>query len=150
MSKAEVIFGDNAKAVEDWAATMDKAGGQSKKAALDTASGFAGLFKTVGLGIDESTDKSEKLTQLGSDLASFFNTDVGTALDALKSGPQRRGEPLRQFNIFLSETAVSAKLAKDGRQEGRRAVHRGAEGDRPVPPDPRADGRRPGRLRPDR
>jgi hypothetical protein len=29
---------------------MDKAGGQSKKAALDAASGFAGLFKTVGIG----------------------------------------------------------------------------------------------------
>jgi hypothetical protein len=114
MSKAEVIFGDNAKAVEDWGATMDKAGGLSKAAALDAASGFAGLFKTVGLNINQSTEMSEKLTQMGADLASFFNTDVGTALNALKSGLNGESEPLRQFNVFLSDTAVTAKLASMG------------------------------------
>jgi hypothetical protein len=114
MSKAEVIFGDNAKAVEDWAGTMDKAAGQSKTAALDAASGFAGLFKTVGLGIDQSTEMSKNLTQLGSDLASFFNTDVNEALDALKSGLNGEAEPLRKFNVFLSDTAITAKLAQMG------------------------------------
>lgn len=113
MSKAEVIFGDNSDAVEKWAETMDRSAGQSKKAALDAASGFAGLFKTVGLGIDESTAKSEKLTQLGSDLASFFNTDVGDALDAIKSGLNGEAEPLRKFNIFLSETAVNDELVAE-------------------------------------
>jgi hypothetical protein len=117
MQKAEVIFGDNSKAVEDWAGTMDKAGGQSKQAALDAASGFAGLFKTVGISIDQATPMSEKLTQMGADLASFFNTDVNTALEALKSGLDGEAKPLRQFNIFLSETAVSAKLAQMGVQK---------------------------------
>jgi hypothetical protein len=114
MSKAEVIFGDNAKAVEDWAGTMATSAGESKTAALDAASGFAGLFKTVGLGINQTTDMSKNLTQLGADLASFFNTDVGTALDALKSGLNGESEPLRQFNVFLSDTAVASKLASMG------------------------------------
>ena len=114
ISKSDVIFGQNADAVQSWADTMAMAAGQSKRSALDAASGFAGLFKTVGLGIDQSTQMSENLTQMGSDLASFFNTDVDQALEALKSGLNGESEPLRAFNVFLSETAVSAKLAEMG------------------------------------
>jgi len=114
MSKSEVIFGNQAAAVADWADTMDAAAGQSKKAALDAAAGFAGLFKTVGLELDQATDMSQDLTQLGSDLASFFNTDVESALAALKSGLNGESEPLRQFNVFLSDTAVKAKAAALG------------------------------------
>ena len=114
MTKSEVIFGDNAKAVSDWGETASDAFGQSKRQAIDTASGFAGLFKTVGIGIDQSTEYAKDLTKLGSDLASFFNSDVQEAIDALKSGLSGESEPLRRFNVFLSETAVNAKLAQMG------------------------------------
>lgn len=113
-SKSNVIFDDNAAAIQAWAATGAQAFGQSKRQALETASGFAGLFSTVGTGIDESTERAKKLTELGSDLASFFDTDVQTALDALRSGLSGESEPLRRFNVFLSETAVTAKLAQMG------------------------------------
>lgn len=114
LSKSSVIFGDNADEVAAWGKTMAAAGGLSQKAALDAASGFAGLFQTVGLAADKSADMAKTLTTMGSDLASFFNTDVDTALAALKSGLSGQSEPLRQFNVFLSETAVSAKLAQMG------------------------------------
>lgn len=117
MSKAEVIFEGNSDAVDAWASKADRAFGQSKKAALDAAAGFAGLFQTVGVGLDQSTTMSKKLTELGSDLASFFNSDVGEALAALKSGLNGESEPLRRFNVFLSETAVNAKLAQMGVQK---------------------------------
>lgn len=131
VSKSEVIFGTSADAVGKWAEGMDAAGGLSKRAALDAASGFAGLFQTVGIGIDKSADMSERMTQMGSDLASFFNTDVGDALAALKSGLNGESEPLRKFNVFLSESAVSAKAAAMGLQpvngaltEGQKAAAR--------------------------
>ena len=114
ITKSGVIFGDSAGEVEKWAESMVSAGGLSKRAALDAASGFAGLFKTVGIGIKDATTYSEGLTQLGSDLASFFNTDVDTALQALKSGLNGESEPLRKFNVFLSDAAVTAKLAEMG------------------------------------
>ncbi len=114
ITKSRVIFGDGADAIEAWAGTAAKAFGQSKRQALDTASGFAGLFQTVGLAAEESAANAQELTKLGSDLASFFNTDVQQALDALRSGLSGESEPLRKFNVFLSETAVSAKLAQLG------------------------------------
>jgi hypothetical protein len=114
LSKSRTIFGDSADEIEAWADTAADAFGSSKKDALDAASGFAGLFSTVGLGLDKSAEMGKKLTELGSDLASFFNTDVATALGALKSGLSGESEPLRKFNVFLSETAVSAELARMG------------------------------------
>lgn len=114
VSKANVIFGDGADEIEAWADTAADAFGQSKRQALDTAAGFAGLFDTVGLSLDQSADYAKDLTELGSDLASFFNTDVDSALQALKSGLSGEAEPLKRFNVFLSETAVSAKLAEMG------------------------------------
>ncbi len=114
MTKSEQIFGKNSDAVEQWANNAAGAFGQSKRAALDVASTFAGLFSTVGLTLDDATDKAKTLTQLGSDLASFFNTDVATATDALRSGLAGESEPLRQFNVFLSETAVAAKATELG------------------------------------
>lgn len=114
ISKSTTIFGDNEGAIEDWASTAATAMGQSKQQALDTASGFAGLFQTVGIGEDKIVGFSEGMTQMGSDLASFFNTDVQTALDALKSGLNGESEPLRKFNIFLSDAAVQAKATQMG------------------------------------
>lgn len=114
ISKSAVIFGESTGEIEQWAGTAAKAFGQSKRQALDTASGFAGLFNTVGIELDKSAGMATKLTELGSDLASFFNTDVQTAIDAIRSGLSGESEPLRRFNVFLSETAVSAKLAQMG------------------------------------
>jgi hypothetical protein len=114
ITKSEVIFGKGTDAVKKWAQGAVDSMGLSERAALDAASGFAGLFKTVGISLDESTRMAQDITQLGSDLASFFNTDMDTALRALKSGLSGESEPLRQFNVFLSETAVSAKLAQMG------------------------------------
>ena len=117
MSKTSVIFGDNADKIEKWGGSLASTFALSKQQALDTASGFAGLFKTVGIELDQATDMSMKLTELGADLASFFDTDVESALLALKSGLNGESEPLRRFNVFLSETAVSAKLAQMGIQK---------------------------------
>lgn len=117
VTKSEQIFGDHADEVEHWAEGMDTAFGQSKRAALDTASTFAGLFDTVGFAEDEAADKAIKLTELGSDLASFFNTDVAEAAQALRSGLAGESEPLRRFNVFLSETAVNAKLVEQGQKK---------------------------------
>jgi hypothetical protein len=117
VSKGQVIFGKNAAEIEAWAGTAASAFGQSKKAAIDAASTFAGLFQTVGIAGDKSTEMARKLTELGSDLASFFNTDVDEALQAIRSGLAGESEPLRRYNIFLSETAVTAKLVATGHKK---------------------------------
>lgn len=114
MTKSKVIFGASSDAMVEWASSAARSMGLSKRAALDASSGFAGLFQTVGIGVRDSVAMSTGITQIGADLASFFNTDVGDALAALKSGLAGESEPLRKFNVFLSETAVSAQLVATG------------------------------------
>lgn len=115
LSKTRVIFGDSAGDMEKWAATASQVFGQSKRQALDTAAEFANVFQNVGLET-QANQAATTLTQLGSDLASFFNSDVQVALDAIKSGLAGQTMPLRQFGIFLNETAVNAEALRMGFQ----------------------------------
>jgi hypothetical protein len=113
INKGREIFGSGAAAVEAWADKASRAFGQSKRQAIDTAAEFANVFRNVGL--EENAQAfSMRLTELGSDLASFFNTDVQTALDSLQSGLAGQAIPLRKFGIFLTETQVAAKAAAMG------------------------------------
>lgn len=114
VTKSQQIFGPAFADIEKWAETAADSFGQSKRQALDTASTFAGLFDTVGVAADESAGMAKRMTELGSDLASFFNTDVQSAIGAIRSGLAGESEPLRRFNVFLSETAVQAKAAELG------------------------------------
>src|SRR5207344_405676 len=109
MSKNRVVFGKNAAAIQKWSKTTANSLGISRRLALQTASSFGGLFQTLGVAGDEAAGTSQRLTTLGADLASFFNTDVQSALDAIRSGLVGESEPLRRYNVQLSETRVAAE-----------------------------------------
>jgi hypothetical protein len=107
LNKATVIAGkEGAKAFSDFAEGASKSAGLSKTAALDAAAGFSALGKLAGKTGPELNKFSIDLTQLAGDLASFNNTSVDEALQALKSGLQGETEPLKRFNIFLNDTAL--------------------------------------------
>src|SRR4051812_26069940 len=106
IGKTEVVFGKSGKAVEDWSKTLSSSFALSERQALATASSFGALFRPLGFTSEEAATQSEKLTQLGADLASFYNTDVQSALDAIRSGLVGESEPLRQYGVLLSETRV--------------------------------------------
>lgn len=83
-----------------------------------------GVFQRMatGFGIaDESaTIMSKNLTQLGYDLASFFNTDVDTAMQKLQSGMTGQIKGLKAFGYNLSvaalqETALSMGIKQNVR-----------------------------------
>jgi hypothetical protein len=107
LTKSEAIFGDNADAIQEWADDASASFGQSSRAALQAASNFAGLFKSVGVSMGEATEQAQVMTELGSDLASFFNTDVESALQALRSGLSGEAEALKRYNVFLTEARVA-------------------------------------------
>lgn len=107
LNKATVIAGkQGVKALSEFADTAADTAGISKTAALDAASGFAALGKQAGFTGPQLSKFSTGLVQLAGDLASFNNTTVDDALQALKSGLQGETEPLKRFNIFLNDTAL--------------------------------------------
>lgn len=106
IGKTNVVFGESAAAVQEWSQTLADSFGLSRREALDTASSFGALFAPIGLTGEAAAEQSRKLTELGADLASFYNTDVASALDAIRSGLVGESEPLRRYGVLLSETRV--------------------------------------------
>jgi hypothetical protein len=116
MDKAARTFGKDFSEIEGFAAHAAKSMGLSKQEALDAASAFGLMFQSAGESGAQLTDMSEATTQLAADLGSLYNVGSQEAQQALISGLVGESEPLRQFNIFLSETAVNAELAREGIQ----------------------------------
>jgi hypothetical protein len=114
ISKSEVIFGDSAKSIQNWAKTTDKSLGLSTTAALESAGNFAILGSSAGLTGKELASFSTDLTGLAADLASFNNTSTDEAITALAAGLRGESEPLRRFGVLLSESAVQAKAMELG------------------------------------
>lgn len=119
IDRTRVVLGDASEEMIRWSETTATAMGISQRAALAAAGTFAGLFQTVGTAPDESGELSRSLVQLAADLASLQNTSPEEALLALRSGLVGEAEPLRRFNIFLSETRVQQQALAD---TGKRAA----------------------------
>lgn len=77
-----------------------------------------GVFQTLATGMGVAADKasvmSQQLTQLGYDIASFYNMDVGTAMEKIQSGIAGELEPLRRIGWDLSEARMQLELTRLG------------------------------------
>jgi hypothetical protein len=117
ISRTKVILGESADAMLEWSETTASAMGISQREALATSATFAGLFQTVGVNQREAGELSRSLVQLAADLASLQNSSPEEALLALRSGLAGEAEPLRRFNIFLTEARVQQEaMAETGKK----------------------------------
>ena len=77
-----------------------------------------GVFMTMATGFgvvgDRAATMSKNLTQLGYDLASFYNMDIENAMDKLKSGLAGELEPLRAIGYDLSQAKLEATALELG------------------------------------
>jgi hypothetical protein len=114
LSKVQVVFGENSKAVEDFAKNAAKNMGLSNQKALEAAGTYGNLFQAFGLARGEATTMSTTLVQLAADLASFNNTSTEDALMALRSGLAGESEPLKKFGVALNEVTLKNKALQMG------------------------------------
>jgi hypothetical protein len=114
IQKAEVIFGDSAGAIDEWAQTAANAFGQSRRQATAAASNFAIFGKSAGLTGDELVDFSTGFTELASDLASFNNTDPEDAIQALGAALRGESEPIRRYGILLDDATLRQQALELG------------------------------------
>ena len=95
-----VTFGENYEKTLDWALEFaDNLGVASNEIVR-----FTGLFKqladSIGITEDIATDMSQVLTQLGYDLASFYNISVESAMEKLQAGIfSGQTKPLRSLGL---------------------------------------------------
>ena len=85
-----------------------------------------GVFMTLMTGMGETTQRaavmSQQLTQLGYDIASFFNISVSDAMTKLQSGIAGELEPLRRLGWDLSDARMQVEATALGIQKSTQAM----------------------------
>lgn len=121
-SKVGVIFGDQAKQIEDWSKTMATAFGQSQTEAMNAASTFAMFGSSAGLSGQNLVGFSTELTQLASDMASFNNTSPEEAITAIGAALRGEMEPIRKYNVLLNDQVLKEEARAMGIYKGNGAL----------------------------
>jgi hypothetical protein len=107
-SKVGVIFGEQAKAIEDFASTAATSLGQTKQQVLDASATFATFGQAAGLTGERLTSFALNFTTLASDLASFNNTSPDQAINAIGAALRGESEPLRAYGVLLNDATLKS------------------------------------------
>ena len=107
-------FGRGAKAVQDYAAQAATLSGISETQALNAAKNFGGFATSAGLSGQAAADFAIELVKAAGDLGSFADVPVEEALAAIQSGLAGQSEPLRNFQILLSDTTLKNRAFEMG------------------------------------
>lgn len=128
VSQTAVVFGEAAGKVDEFA-TSSSGIGLSERAARQAAGTFGTLTINATGSADAAADMSIRMAKLGVDLASFTGAGVTTqeALDAIRAGLIGETEPLRRFNILLSDAEVRTKAVALGLADTTAEVSDGAK-----------------------
>lgn len=114
INKSNVVFGSSAKAIQAWSMQSAKAFGLSRQQALDTVSTYAAQAQAAGLSSEASVKFGQDLVGAAADLGSFWNFDPSQVAQDIQSGLAGESEPLRKYNIYLTEASVKAKAMELG------------------------------------
>lgn len=117
IGKADVVFGDSSEAIQKWSSTALKEFNLAKLTALSMVTDFASGFNQLGVPMQKATEYSQKLTGLVADLSAYYNTtteETQYALTAILSG---QTEPLKRFNIFMTEANLQQFAYSQGIQK---------------------------------
>jgi len=113
-NKANVIFGESVKSVNNFASSAARGFGLAKAEALEGASSFGAMFDSARIAEGASARMSVTMAKLAGDMASFNNQDPSEMLERLRSGLAGEAEPLRRFGVFISEARVETEAYRLG------------------------------------
>lgn len=114
VGKAQVVFGDFADEILAFTDDAPTKLRLSTQAALEMTGTFGNLFVALGLSQREAAELSPAIVQLGADLGSFNNIEVGEVLEKLRSGLVGEAEPLRTLGVNINEALTKAKAFEMG------------------------------------
>lgn len=114
LSKANQIFGDAAKGIEDAAKSAATEVGLSRAEFLEASSSFGVFGKAAGLTGDELSGFASDLVSLSADVASFNNLRPEEALEKLNAGLRGSVEPLQSIGVLMNAAAVETEALNMG------------------------------------
>lgn len=115
-SAFDVVFGNMASSVREWAEETGDAMGRSTQEIQRGALAFEELFSKA-LDPAQSSELSKTFAVLTQDLASFKNLSNDVAQQKLFSGLTGEAEPLRAVGVFINDAAVQAKALELGLEQ---------------------------------
>lgn len=110
----DVTFGAGASEVDRWAKAAKDAFGMSELKAKQFTGTMGAMLKSMGLADDQVVEMSTDLSGLAGDIASFYNLDLDTAFEKIRSGISGETEPLKQLGINMSVVNLEAYAMSQG------------------------------------
>lgn len=113
-SKFETVFGDQSKAVKEWADNFAKEVGRSEAQVVDFLGRAQDTFVPLGFDPAEAEALSKTLAGLSIDLASFNNLGDEDAFNSLLSALVGNTENLRKFGVVAQDAQIKAEALTMG------------------------------------
>lgn len=113
----ESVFGRNAKTIQRWAKTADKAYGLSTAEAAQMAAVTGAQLQGLGFDLAKSTQLTQDLTARAADMAATFGGTTAQALEAVGSLLRGERDPIEKYGVSIKQTAINAELAAKGQQK---------------------------------
>ena len=117
MNLADTSLGQYAQQARDYADQVKSVLGVDNGAWLRNQGIFMSMAQGMGVASDKAYTMSRGLTQLGYDLASFFNISNDEAMQKLQSGLSGEIEPLRRLGYDLTEARLQQEAYNLGISE---------------------------------
>lgn len=110
----DVTFGGSSGTINNWAKQAATSFGMSELAAKEYTGTLGAMLKSQGITSDSVVQLSTDLVGLAGDIASFYNLDVETAFNKIRSGMSGETEPLKQLGINMSVANMEAYALAEG------------------------------------
>lgn len=110
----DVTFGSATEAINSWSKECLAAYGMNEVSAKRYAGTLGAMLKSSGLAGDAIVDMSKDMVSLAGDMASFYNLDLETAFEKIRSGISGETEPLKQLGINMSVANLEAYALSRG------------------------------------
>ena len=110
----DVTFGSATEAINSWSKECLAAYGMNEVSAKRYAGTLGAMLKSSGLAGDAIVDMSKDMVGLAGDMASFYNLDLETAFEKIRSGISGETEPLKQLGINMSVANIEAYALSQG------------------------------------
>ena len=110
----DVTFGSATEAINWWSKECLAAYGMNEVSAKRYAGTIGAMLKSSGLAGDAIVDMSKDMVGLAGDMASFYNLDLETAFEKIRSGISGETEPLKQLGINMSVANLEAYALSQG------------------------------------
>lgn len=110
----DVTFGESSGVIDSWSRKSLKAYGINEVSAKRYAGTIGAMLKSSGVAGDSIVGMSQALVGLAGDMASFYNLDLDTAFQKIRSGLSGETEPLKQLGVNMSVANLEAYALSQG------------------------------------